>query len=418
MTPAQRFISEKNSVKDVPDTLSLTPFLPHLVSLMIGLVSPITSFAWDTPTYGNTSIDMGDTLAFGGDAVRFSSDLLGTWQFNAALTGLGGIQSNATGEAPRNYGDVSNAQAVISKSTGLFQLFAVAGYYSLPDLATSYLRAATQTQNTYRQLPIAIGTIAPNENWSLNFGNLFALGGAEGTFSYENINIQRGLLWGQTNSVTRGMQLNYQKDALSSSVAWTDGAYSGKYNWLGVSVAYQATQKSAVTAIWNGSLSGNTTNTTGTPLLQNNSQITNLLFSYSGDTWGLTPYLQYTVVPSNPSIGITGTSSTQGAGLLATYRITPLVEGQPAKHNISLPFRLEYMNSFGNSGTNANNLLYGPNSAAWSATVTPTFQNGSWFLRLEGSYVRATNYSNGSAFGVSGNTPAQSRFLVEAGLLY
>lgn len=376
------------------------------------------SYAWDTPTYGDTSIAMGDSLAFGGDNLEWDNDYLGNWQFNAALTGLGVTQSNATGNNPRNYGDISNAQAIISKSTGVFQGFAVAGFYSIPDLSTSYLRAATQTKNTWGGLPIAIASVVPDENWSLNFGNLFALGGAEGTFSYENINIQRGLLWGQTNSVSRGVQLNYQKEAWSTSLAWTDGAYSGKYNWIAASIAYQMTPQAALTAVWNGSVSGNATNTTGTPLLQNNSQISNLLFSYMGEHWGITPYLQYSVVPANPSIGITGVSSSQGVGLLATYRITPLVNGQPAKQNQTLPFRLEYLNTTGNSGTAANNLLYGPNSGAWSATLTPTYQNGPFFARLEGSYVRALNYASGSAFGQTGNSPSQTRVLLEAGILY
>lgn len=361
---------------------------------------------------------MGDTLSFGGSPLQWSTDQLGTWQLNAALTGLGAVQSNAPADYPRNYGDLSNAQAIVSKSTGLFQFFAVAGSYSMPDLSTSYLRAATQTKNTWGALPIAIATLAPDENWSLNVGNLFALGGSEGTFSYENINIQRGILWGQTNSVSRGAQLNYKKDALSTSIAWTDGAYSGTYNWLGVSTAYQLNLRSAITAIWNGSLSSNATNTSGTPLLQNNSQITNLLYAFSSDQWSINPYLQYTVVPANPSIGINGVSSTQGVGLLATYRITPLVEGQPAKKNISLPFRLEYLNTSGNSGTVSNNLLYGPNSAAWSATLTPTLQHGPFFARLEGSYVRVNNYSSGSAFGITGNSPTQARLMLEAGILY
>lgn len=382
------------------------------------LTQSVDSFAWDTPTYGDTSIAMGDSLAFGGDNLEWDNDTFGNWQFNAALTGLAATQSNATGTDPRNYGDVSNAQAIISKSTGIFQVFAVAGFYSVPDLATSYTRAATQTKNTWGALPIAIATVAPDENWSINFGNLFALGGAEGTFSYENINIQRGLLWGQTNSVSRGVQLNYQKEAWSSSVAWTDGAYSGKYNWVAASVAYQSSPQTAITAIWNGSLSANATNTTGTPLLLNNSQISNLLFSYTGDAWGITPYLQYSVVPANPNIGIMGVSSSQGVGLLATYRITPLINGQPTKQNQTLPFRLEYLNTTGNSGSASNNLLYGPNSGAWSATLTPTYQNGAFFARLEGSYVRALNYTSGNAFGQTGNTPSQTRVMIEAGLLY
>ena len=361
---------------------------------------------------------MGDTLSFGGTGNQFNTEVAGSWQFNAALTGLGAIQSNAATGDPRNYGDISNAQAIVAKPTGLVQAFAVVGYYAIPDLSTSYLRAASQTKRTWGALPVAYASIVPDNNWSLSVGKLFALGGAEGTFSYENTNIQRGLLWGQTNSISQGVQLNYQNDDWATTLAWTDGADSGKFNWLAVSATYKASTKTAITAVWNGALSGNSTDNLKTPLLQNNSQITNLLFAYKGDRFGLTPYLQYTVIPAKPAIGIYGISSTQGIGLLTTYRFTSLIDGQLPKKNLTLPIRFEYLNTQGNSGTTPNNLLYGPNSSAWSATLTPTLQNGSFFARLEGSYVRALRYIEGNAFGYQGAATGQARLMLEAGILY
>lgn len=392
----------------------------HIRAAILIAVSSLCSLAhgWESPTYGDESIAMGGTLNFEGTDNNVKSDLLGDWRLNAALTGLGVIQSNATGTNPRNLGDVSNAQLVIAKDSGLLQFFAVTGYYSMPDLSTSYQRAATQTRTTWGALPIAYASIAPSEAWSLYIGKLFTLGGAEGTFSYENINIQRGLLWGQTNSVSEGAQLNYKGTSWSTSLAWTDGADSGTYNWLGLSVSYKLSERTDLTAIWNGALSGNAANSALTPLLQNNSQISNLVYSFKGDTWGVTPYLQYSVVPANPSIGINGVSSTQGVGLLATYRFTPLINGQPPKHNTTLPFRLEYMNTRGDSGTSTNNLLYGPNSAAWTATITPTWQRGIFFARIEGSYVRALNPTPGAAFGPAGTSHSQARAMLEAGLLF
>lgn len=386
--------------------------------LLLATALAAHAHAWDLPTYGDTSITMGDSLAFGGTSNRINTDSLGTWQFNAALSGLAATQSNSSGNDPKSYGDIANGQAIISKPTGYLQVFAIAGYYSIPEITTSYVRAATQTTRSWSALPVAYASIVPNDQWSLNIGKLFTLGGAEGTFTYENTNIQRGLLWGQTNSVSQGAQLNYQNETWSTALAWTDGATSGKYNWLGISAAYKFSARTAVTAIWNGALSGNATDNARTPLLTNNSQITNLLFAYKGDDWGLTPYLQYSVVAANPTVGIDGTSSTQGVGLLATYRLTPLVDGQLPRRNITLPIRVEYLNTRGNSGTSSNNLLYGPNSAAWSATMTPTYQHGPYFGRFEASYVAALNASQGSAFGSTGNTRNQVRAVLEIGILY
>jgi hypothetical protein len=41
--------------------------------------------------------------------------------------------------------------------------------------------------------------------------------GAEYTFTFENMNIQRGLLWNQENAVTRGVQVNQTMGKFGSS---------------------------------------------------------------------------------------------------------------------------------------------------------------------------------------------------------
>ncbi|MGT2492307.1 outer membrane beta-barrel protein [Cupriavidus basilensis] len=48
-----------------------------------------------------------------------------------------------------------------------------------------------------------------------------------------------------------------------------------------------------------------------------------------------------------------------------------------------LPVRLEYIGSTGSAAGGAPNLLYGPGSAAWSFTVTPTYQYKRFFARAE-----------------------------------
>jgi len=47
--------------------------------------------------------------------------------------------------------------------------------------------------------------------------------GAEYTFSFENMNIERGLLWNQENAVNRGVQLNYAADPFTFAFSWNDG---------------------------------------------------------------------------------------------------------------------------------------------------------------------------------------------------
>ena len=124
-------------------------------------------------------------------------------------------------------------------------------------------------------------------------------------------------------------------------------------------------------------------------------------------------------MPARPTIGIMNSSSTQGAALLATYRLFPLTEdGNPPVHNVSFPVRFEYINSTGNAGFSAENLLFGPGSSAWSATITPTYQSGMYFARAELSYVQAINTTPGTVFGNNGKVNNQTRLMLEAGILF
>lgn len=370
-------------------------------------------------TYGDTNTPMAETLAFSHNSFGLDLNDLGFYKLSLALTGFTSSQTNPQVGNTVATTDFTNTQVIVEKLDGPVQLFAMVGGYSIPQLGTPFVRSSQLPGDSWGYLPAGWIKLPASDGLSMSVGKLFAIGGAEGTFTYENTNIQRGLIWAQTSSVTRGVQIDYQKDDLFASIALTDGSYSGTYNWLGAQVNYQLDKKNAITVSWNGSLSPNATQTFGTPLLQNNSQISTLIYSYKTPYFTLTPYLQYTYVPERPSVGILGSSSTQGAALLATYRIFPLDEsGAPGYRNISFPLRLEYLSSSGNSKFSSNNLLYGPNSAAWSATVTPTFQEGMYFARVEASYVQAINSTPGTTFGFNGNANTQRRVMLEGGILF
>lgn len=378
-----------------------------------------SSYAFEVYTYGDTNTPLAETLAFDKESFGVDLDDLGLLKLSVAATGLIGYQTNPMTGNNSTISDLSNAQVIVEKTEGPIQLFAIAGSYSMPELAVPYVRSSVLPSNTWGYLPAGWLKAPITDGFSLSAGKLFAIGGAEGTFTYENTNIQRGLLWHQTSSVSKGVQLEYESEGVTAQIAWTDGSYSNTYNWLGAQVNYELDAKSAVTVSWNGALSANALQTDSTPLLQNNSQITTLIYSYKQPYWTLTPYVQYTYVPENQGIGILGATSTQGAALLATYRLFPLLaDGTPPTTNLSLPIRLEYIRSKGNSYTSDANLLFGPNSSGWSATVTPTYQRGMYFARLEASYVRAVNSTSGAAFGVDGTAVNQARFLVEGGILF
>jgi hypothetical protein len=388
------------------------------VALLI-MSLPGLSLAEDLIDMGiSPPIGMESSLSFGGGGAKFSDEMIGDWQMRGVLTGLAAAQSNTSNNSPKDFGDVSNAQVMLQKTSGWLQAFVAAGAYDMPALAANYRRTYTQTEGTWGFLPLGWVSIVPSPEWRLDVGKMLAIGGGENTLTYQNFNIQRGLLATVTNMVTKGVQLNYLGSDVTASVAWTNGTYSNTYNWLSGQVQVPFNNRHSVLASWTGALSSNAMNTMATPLLQNNSQITNLIYTYNSDYWSLAPYLQMTVVPAAPEVGILGTSGSQGIALLGAYRFTPLIHGRTLRQNVSLPVRLEYFNTWGNSGFSNNNLMFGPNSAAWSATLTPTWQRGMWFGRLEGSYVRALNPTQGAAFGLNGNSNSQTRVMLEIGMLY
>jgi hypothetical protein len=130
--------------------------------------------------------------------------------------------------------------------------------------------------------------------------------------------------------------------------------------------------------------------------------------------------LQYTYVPERVDIGIMGSSGTFGVAVISTYHVTAKVNGTVPKHHVSVPMRLEYQSSHGNSAVAGNpaGLMYGPGSSAWSATVTPTMQWNKLFARAEFSYVKVFNPLAEAAFGTNGLNNNQVRLMLEAGLLY
>ncbi len=328
---------------------------------------------------------------------------------NGVVSGIGIVQNHAQ---PGDFDarvDASNAELIIQKPDGLIQYYLQVGGYSIPALGTPYVNLGNAVNALYGPLPAAYLRIAPTDNFSIMAGNLPTLMGAEYTFTFENINIERGLLWNQENAINRGVQLNYTQGPVSASVSWNNGFYSHSYTWLWGSLTYAVNSANSVTAVGGQNLGFSKSSNFATPVLQNNSGIYDLIYTYNSSPWIIQPYFQWTVVPNNPDIGVLKTTSTIGGAILASYAFTD---------NIFLAARAEYIGSTGNTTDGAANLMYGPGSEAWSLTLTPTYQYKQFFVRAEGSFVQAMSYTPGDVFGGQGRNPAQLRGLIETGLLF
>jgi hypothetical protein len=335
--------------------------------------------------------------------------ILGKLYVTGVASGLAYEQSNPVPGDNHQRLDISNGQLFIQKTEGMFQYFVQVGGYSLPSLGTPYLASNKTTDSFYGVLPQGFVKLVPSSDFSLMAGKLPTLIGAEFTFTFENMNIERGLLWNQENAVNRGIQANYSHGPIAASVSLNDGFYSKRYNWLWGSLAYTFDPTNVLCIVGGGNLGRTKASNAATPLLQNNEDIYNIIYTHTAGAWTLQPYLQYTKVAADAQLGIAHSGQTYGAALLTNYAFDP---------KFNLASRVEYIGSSGNATDGSPNLLYGPGSKGWSLTVTPTYQVESFFARAEVSYVKANNTAPAAAFGADGHNTSQTRLMIETGVMF
>ncbi len=320
--------------------------------------------------------------------------------------------------------DFTNLQAFVQKADGPFQFFVQAGAYAIPALGLVNYGTFDQTDLLFTPLPVAFGKFVINDNWSIQGGRMPTLIGTEAPFTFQNLNIQRGLLFNQENTINHGVQLNYAEGPWSVSLAGTDGFFSGQISWFTGSVAYKLDDNNSFGV--NGGLNLGRTNVLNrslryqfaTPLFQQNSGIFSLNYTYSNGPFSVTPYFQFTHVERDVGLGIFTDASTYGGAVLASYAFTD---------NFALAGRVEYEEQTGIRGSGTTSLLYGPGSSAVSFTITPTFTMNRFFLRGEYSHVELFDITRGdpanlgtlgTGFGRTGNRTSQDRYMVEAGITF
>lgn len=302
---------------------------------------------------------------------------------------------------------LSNGQVLIQKTGGWFQFYLEAGAYNIPALGTPFLATGKTVTGLYGPVPVGFVKLQAAKNTSILIGALPTLIGAEYTFTFENMNVDRGLLWNQENAITRGVQVNRTTGKFTASLSWNDGFYSNRYSWLTGSLTY-ASGPHSLSFVGGGNAGQTAYRAYATPV-QNNSGIYNVIYTYNKGPWIVQPYWQYTRVPTDPKIGVIGGASTDGAAILLSRTF---------KHGFSLPVRWEYIASPGSAAARSVNLLYGPGSAATSFTLTPTIQHGGFFARGDIAYVHATGVAPGCAFGQTGMEKGQSRAIAELGFMF
>jgi len=342
---------------------------------------------------------------------EISAGPFGKLEVTGVLSGMGAGEDNQIAlTGPNMHWDVSNAQVFVQKTTGWWQFYLQGGAYNILTLGVPFTSTSATMGNLFG--PLSTGYLKlVKGNFNVEVGEIPTLIGAEYTFDFENMNIERGLLWNQENAISRGIQLSDTYKKLSVSLAYTDGFFSNRYTWLTGSLAYAFNSSNTLTFVGGGNAGAYNKGTAATPFYQNNSEIYNLIYTYTHGNWVITPYYQYTNVPTQTFFGTPG-AHTNGGALLANYNF---------KHGFSLAVRPEYIKSSGSPATGEANLLgYGSGTGAFAFTATPTWSKDGFFIRGDISVVHVTNFDTTAdfAFGSDGLKTDQVRGVIEAGVMF
>jgi len=339
----------------------------------------------------------------------FDAGPFGKLSVNGILTGYALGQNNAITGDDAKQATLSNGEVFIQKADGKVQYYIQAGVYTMPTLGVSFMNAENTVNNFYGPVPVAYLKLPVGKTTQFLIGSLPTLMGAESTFTYQNFNIERGIVWNQENAINHGIQINQTMGKyLSGAISWNDGYYSNRYSWLSGSLTLTKGPHSLVYDGM-GNLGQTAYQTAATPV-QNNGYMHALIYTYTKGPWIISPYFQYGKLPTNAKVGVpTGTSSTGGA-INASYAF---------KSGFSLPVRVEYLTSSGSATDGSVNLLgYGAGSAGTTFTATPTYQKGGFFVRADLAYVHTSSFTAGDVFGKAGADSGQFRTVGEFGFIF
>jgi Putative beta-barrel porin-2, OmpL-like. bbp2 len=402
-------------------------------AVLVALAAPTLVFAEDAapaaPAAPALMQGMNFPLSNNPNPLSFEAGPLGKVYVSGALSGIVLTQNHRAGtdlwgatKEQTSYGDLSNAQVILQKVDGLFQFYVQGGGYSAPTVGTTYTKSTKITSDSFGYIPVAFGKLALTENFSIQAGKLPTLIGTEYAFTFQNTNIERGLIWGQENVISRGVQANATFGPLAISGALTDGFYTQDYKYLTALATYTINDSNTVSIAAGGNPSGTKLRDIDNklPIAQNsvalaNSQQYNLYYKNVTGAWTFQPILQYTKVNSEASLDYAYNGSTKltgghtfGGSLIVNYDFN---------ENYSLAARGEYIKETGHD----NLLAYGANAPkAWTFTLTPTYKQKSFFARADLSYVKINGGDsvNGLMFGTTGKEDTQARAIGEVGFLF
>jgi len=325
---------------------------------------------------------------------------------------------NATGSFASSNGidgnsriDISNLLITANKTTGTFRYSVIVGEYAFPTLGQALnatLQPRTNTQ-LYTLVPVAYVQFVPNARFSISAGKLPALLGQESDFTYQNLNVQRGVGWALEPTVSRGARITFANSKFAANLEYNDGFYTGSHRAFEGSIGWQwdasGSAQFAVVIPQNGT-PGNAT----APIA--NKREYDFMVTKQYGRLQLLPYVLEVDSPQSTALAYSSDEHVLTGAFLANYAFSD---------RLSLATRIENVanSSLPNDGSvNADMIGYGAGSAAQTFTVTPQYKNGHMFARAEYSRVSLGAFTAGLGFGPHGTGAVQSSTLFEVGAQY
>ncbi len=260
--------------------------------------------------------------------------------------------------------------------------------------------------NLFGYLPNAYVQYVPNANWTISAGKLPTLLGQENAFTFQNINIQRGLVWNMEPVVSNGIRVAYANANFSAALEYNDGFYSGSRRAVEGLLGWNPTAAASLQFIF--IIPDANTPSNNTALIANKREY-DLMYTQQIGKLQVLPYALWVQSPASSALGSVRSQSAFGAVLLANYAFNGV---------LSLGGRFEAVgnsSSTNDSSFNADLVGYGPGSSATTFTLTPAYKTAHLMVRGEWSHVVGNNISPGLGFGPGGLRTNQTRLGLEVG---
>lgn len=277
---------------------------------------------------------------------------------------------------------ISDALLHVSASWRRWGATATVGAYAFPTVGFPLSNGApTAGDSLYGPVPVAAVTYKLSSHLDMAVGKFGALLGQESPFTYQNLNIQRGVGWEMEPTISRGFRAAYVNGAWNASFEVNDAYYSGSHRAVEWLIGWSPSEKTTLqfAAIIPGSrVPGNATTAIG------NKAEYDIMYSRRIGKLSLQPYLLLVHSPSSQVLHYTRAEDAAAQALLGSWRFS---------HRLSAAFRYERAwnwSSLHDVSPNADLVGFGPGRSVVTETFTPAYRTKSGItLRLE--YSRATS---------------------------